>query len=106
MPKWEFSAIFSRLVHRIDLILHILNALNGFRDLAVVSLIFCIISILYAKIGVFFLVNIITFTHLSLGCLVASLFSFLLSASPTSSMLVGIGIYGFSVDWFIVYATW
>ena len=93
MPKWEFSAIFSRLVHRIDLILHILNALNGFRDLAVVSLIFCI-SILYAKIGVFFLVNIITFTHLSLGCLVASLFSFLLSASPTSSMLVGVGVGG------------
>ena len=29
MQKWGFSAIFSRLVHPIDLILHILDVLNG-----------------------------------------------------------------------------
>ena len=38
------SAIFSRLVHAIDLILHIMVVLNGLYDLAVVSLMFCIIN--------------------------------------------------------------
>ena len=44
MQKWGFAAIISRLVHALDLILHIMIAVNSLYDLAVVSLMFCIIN--------------------------------------------------------------
>ena len=41
MRKWGFSAIFSRLVHAIVMIMHILKVLNGLHDLRIVSLMLC-----------------------------------------------------------------
>ena len=55
--KIGVSSHFLEIVPAIDLILHILKVLNGSRDLAIVSLMYHIISIIYAKI-----VNIITFS--------------------------------------------
>ena len=42
-----FLAVFLSLVHQDDFILHILIFLNSLNDLAVVSLMFCMISIIY-----------------------------------------------------------
>ena len=89
MQKWGFSAIFSRLVHPIDLILHILNVLNGlhrwqrcirlfkFLFLSLVFLVKCFGSIVICPTC---LLSFFNFLH--------SFFFIHHSASPSSRLLV------------------